>query len=341
MFQYVWDQIPLAYGDAAKTAFTAWHDRGIPIWPPTHFDLTPAAAGISTTSSKALSSFYASIDRAISYIASCMGWHVTRPDGSLAEYIPLQSFSIRFGTSLQLRGHWDSYQVPRISSFLRLCCAIQAADPIPPGLLDEVQNLFSSIWKLKIDNSLKEVWWRLVYNALPIASRMPSPTGEIRQCDCGQGVCDPLHIFWNCPVAKAIVQEINSYLPSDSSLSPASLWLMRPPSASIVHPYIFQCVCLAAISAMYHGSRALYTIARQSSLAQPAGDSASARPAPSRLSFLRRASFSSKVRFYSILIDIATLGLFPRAVKRVLSHESPFIYLDQHACIRAVRPTAS
>ncbi len=147
----------------------------------------------------------------------------------------------------------------------------------------------------------------------------------IRECHCNTGVCDRFHTFWSCPVAQSVIKEINGILPPSQPLTLSSLWLLRYRDCAALHPYIFDCVALAALHAMWCGSRSLYTFS-QKSVNNP----------------VKRACFAAKIKFYSALIDVASVGIFPRRVKKSLTSQSLFIFKDpdNDKIFRAARPHA-
>jgi len=322
MYAFVWSCIPPTYGHVALHVFRQWCLHHIEPWPRSLL-LPSVRTSPTLLTEQEGESLHASIERAIQYQSFRMGWYHTRPDQSFEYYVPLPQLSVRFGTSLQFSDHWSQIQVPRIQIFIRLALSLPLDAEISDNALSEVRTLFPRLWKLKLDNFLKETYWGLVYNALPIASRMRHDHEPIRQCHCMTGVCDRPHIFWSCPVAQSIIQEINSILPPSQSLTMSSLWLFRHSECPALHPYIFDCVVLAALHAMWSGSRSLYTF-NQKSVRNP----------------VQRACFSAKIKFYSMLVDIASVALFPRKLKKSLTPQSLFIFKDpdNDHVFHAIRP---
>jgi hypothetical protein len=62
-----------------------------------------------------------------------------------------------------------------------------------------------------------------------------------------------MHHFWQCPVARALLDEMNELLPV--SISREQLWLVRSPPG--MHQLVWDVVCLAAVSALEMGRRLL------------------------------------------------------------------------------------
>ena len=133
------------------------------------------------------------------------------------------------------------------------------------------------LWRLPWENGRKEVFWRLVYDALPTAARMHRDG----PCLCGASGPRPdrHHHFWACPVACAVVATVHAALtaaaPADAPpppLVPADIWLARPPPG--VRAGAWGVVCLAAVEAMDRGRRSLAAEVlrrRGAPPAQPAG----------------------------------------------------------------------
>jgi hypothetical protein len=172
------------------------------------------------------------------------------------EPLTLVNFRVRHGTQLQLSG----LQQQRFAAFAALAGDGDGAGAQPDGAT--VAALLPRLWRLPWDNKHKEVYWRLVLNALPVAARMPSAA---QPCGCGAAHPHPdrRHHFWDCPVAAAVTSSLSAQL-GGRRLTPQHLWLAQPPPT--IHAGVWEAVCLAAVAAM-DGGRRLMT-ARQ--LATPA-----------------------------------------------------------------------
>lgn len=120
------------------------------------------------------------------------------------------------------------------------------------------------LWKrVKWDNALKEVFWRLTVDGLPTAGRMHM---QHSACLCGSPSPDVQHHFWDCTIAKAVVSTLLSQLPpawctrppaGDPSISQHHIWLMQPPPGpNALHRVTWLVLCLAAINAMDYGRKA-------------------------------------------------------------------------------------
>ena len=107
------------------------------------------------------------------------------------------------------------------------------------------------LWKLPWDNHIKETYWSVLYNGLATKDRH-------LQHVCGCCMCNDagrLHIFWDCPVAKALRDTIERQLgiPADA-LAIQHLLLMEPPPGTLTarpaEQLVWDVVCLAAIDAL-------------------------------------------------------------------------------------------
>lgn len=105
----------------------------------------------------------------------------------------------------------------------------------------------------------KEVYWRLVLNGLATAERM-----HLQECRC---VCGPVvggqpadrrHHFWECPVARSVVEVLQQQLVGwyAGVLQPRHVLCMECPVVARVHALhhgVWRVVCLAAVNAMDAG----------------------------------------------------------------------------------------
>jgi hypothetical protein len=122
-----------------------------------------------------------------------------------------------------------------------------------------------ALWRIPWDNVHKEPLWRLSVNGVRDAGGhdlCPS-----HPCPCGfagpPGSPTPreasfswrLHHFWHCPVAAAVVAEINRAL-LGGDVTCANVWLLSPPPG-ISHSGVWGVVAAAAIAAMHSGRRNL------------------------------------------------------------------------------------
>ena len=134
--------------------------------------------------------------------------------------------------------------------------------------------LFRQVWRLRMDNRVKEVWWMLILNGLKTAARLHVH----RPCPCGALVVPGRpHTFWACPVAAAVVATIQRSMPHPQApLAVRHFWLLEPPAPTL-HVGLWHVIALCAIAAMEHGRRTLARLTLSASSSSPGH----ARPVPS------------------------------------------------------------
>jgi len=86
-------------------------------------------------------------------------------------------------------------------------------------------KLFKRLWQCEVLNRFKEPFWRLVYDAIPTPARMRMPH---LACVCGHKGADRSHIFWECEVAKAILQSIQQWISTE--INKQMVWMVQAPS---------------------------------------------------------------------------------------------------------------
>ena len=129
--------------------------------------------------------------------------------------VPLPSLTVKAATSLStLLQPAEEERLARFTAFAAL-----AGAPTPNNAALAVKAMLARLWRGPMLNRHKEVFWRLVLNALPVAARMPGSAPL--PCACGLAAApDRLHHFWSCPVATAVVDIVRSRLPP--SLPPSA-----------------------------------------------------------------------------------------------------------------------
>jgi hypothetical protein len=117
---------------------------------------------------------------------------------------------------------------------------------------ERLQDTFASIWKADMDNHWRSVWYRLVYNGIAVKSRITPPPHP--PCGCAEGVHDRQHVFWDCPVARAVVRQLEAHLAAKGhpvELTRTHLLGIQPPlPPTILVPSVWEIVALAAIKAL-------------------------------------------------------------------------------------------
>ncbi len=193
-----------------------------------------------------------------------LGWH---PPGCAP--VPLGSLAVRAATSLLTVEAAAVREARYLLPFAELAAGLAPPPPFlpplpplppPPSPLMELRTTLRRLWRLPWENGRKETFWRLVYDALPTAARLhrdgPCPCGAAQQRP------DRRHHFWECPVARGVVSQLEAAravaaapAPPPGPLALADVWLARAPHG--VHAGVWGIVCLAAVEAMAHGMRRL------------------------------------------------------------------------------------
>ena len=253
------------------------------------------AARLAGTAGQALPS----PDEAVRSLLQHVGWHVQQHS------MPLQKYAVRHGTELQLDGLRQE-QMRRFAAF-----AATAATAAPQQLQPDanaVAAVLRRFWRLPLLNQHKEVFWRLVLDALPLAARMP---GSGHPCACGQaGSPDRDHHFWACPIAAAVTAAVAAQLGGAATLTRPTLWLADTPPQ--LHPGVWGIVCLAAISAVDGGRRFMVRQQLEASAVPPG--------------LVASASRRAVARFWDILQEFCTLGAAPVQWRTAVPDDHPFMF---------------
>ena len=240
---------------------------------------------------------------ATAVMLGCLGWQQQQ-----GHPLALEKFRVRHGTRLQL-GETHQERLRKFAAFEGLAAGGgDSQQPLPDG--STTAQLLSRLWRLPWDNKHKEVFWRLALNGLPLAARMPR-NGQPCSCGTSGPLPDRLHHFWECPVAAAVVNSLETQL-GGQLLAPPNIWLAQPPAG--VHTGAWELICLASISAMDAGRRLLF---RQAS-SRAAGSATSSRVAA--------ASRHAVARLFILLQDFCSLNCAPAAWQAEVHFTHPFIH---------------
>ena len=147
----------------------------------------------------------------------------------------------------------------------------------------------------------------------------------------GPHTCSPrAHHFWECPVAKAVVEQITNHVPGP--LTRAHLWLVEAPPS--VQQCVWDVVALAAITAMERARVGLRAaMGRTSSAASGgAGPDQQAPPAP-----IEVAKARAVLEFWQRLRGFAELGV-PRKGWEGVGPDHPILSVSGDGCMRCVQP---
>ena len=240
--------------------------------------------------------------------------------------VTLPSFRVRHGTQLQLASLRQE-RLQRFAAF-EAEAAVDGEGTAATG--SEVAHLLPRLWQLPWENQHKEVYWRLVLNALPLAARMASSGSQ--PCLCGSSDPHPgrRHHFWECPVAAAVRAALAAQL-GGRHPTRQQLWLMRTPTG--IHAGVWDAVCLAALCAMDAGRRQLTARALHARQAEerPASSRRPPAPPPSPAQLVACAQRHAVARFWDLLQDLCAVGTVPVAWRSEVPAGHPFLCWDAGA----------
>jgi hypothetical protein len=218
-----------------------------------------------------------------------------------------------------------------MSSFFRLALSLSEEDEVLPQYLATHYSLLASLWSLRIDNHVKETYWRLFLDALPLASRMHKE-GAAGRCLCHlDGVSpaaqqDRRHTFWDCPLAASLrvvlQRELRTKKPQ-ATLTIAHLWLMHNPAKDWLSTSVWQVVCLAALYALDRGRAFLFS----------PHDAAT-----DYFLVMQQAKTHVALTFHKTLSFFCTTGRLPKADFKRLQKTSLFLSVDEHSRLRVSFP---
>lgn len=178
-----------------------------------------------------------------------------------------------------------------------------------------LQPLLQRLWRLPWSNQHKEVLWLLLHDGIPTTARIHATSS----CACGAPSPGRLHHFWDCPLARAVVEVLSSSL-HGIFVSRDSVWLCLPPAG--VHAEVWELVCLCALCAMDRGRRAAWQRMQHG-----------LQPGPALISALSRHVIA---RFWELLSDFCAVNAAPASWER-LPPSHPFISFDTSSATCRVR----
>ena len=280
---------------------------------------------------------------ALAALCGGLGWkrEALDPAGP-AGWVPLEALTVRAGTELQL--HLGvAMRRSKHAAFIAAAVGGEAAE-VTPEQLSTLRATLARAWALKWENQQKEVLWRMTVQGVRGVAAHGLTTAH--PCPCGglaAGACaaDALrHHFWSCPVAAAVVGELQrGWEAGEGALAPGvpplrreEVWLLAPPlrpgvgpQQKRMHGSVWMVVCLAALTAMDMGRRALVALhmgreeerrreearrqqgggGRQQSLHEAWGLPVPAPPPGPPL--VPEAARKAKARFWALMADFAEL----------------------------------
>jgi hypothetical protein len=254
-------------------------------------------------------------------LLSRLGWTVQ------GRAVRLQQLVVRQATALQLAPLAQA-RAEKHQAFLDM--ATRGAPPLEPATHPELLKVFSRLWSLQWDNTRKELFWRLTLDGVATAARMHM-VGE--PCACGLAVGPGRqHLFWDCPVAQAVVDVVNQGLQARGPCSPVQqvhIWMARRPSASL-HTKLWLVISQAALLGMNKGQRTLTALKLAASA--PGGRHL---PGPIREMIAGRVAVAT---FWDMLADFAGLTSASQPwIPHVPAHHPFFQLHTSPAGVRSLR----
>jgi hypothetical protein len=186
-----------------------------------------------------------------------------------------------------------------------------------------VRATMKSVWRVPMDNRVKEVWWRLMLNAVPSAGGHGICLRG--QCACGFALSAQdlagrnsaqhrQHVFWDCPVAREVREQLRLGLRSapQASVQRQHVWLLRAPQQSGCCAVVWQAVALAAMAAMDSGRRTVWAL----TAGRPGANAAA----------VAAAGRTAAVHFWRVLQDFAhACRKAPSSAWDSITVEHPFL----------------
>ncbi len=168
--------------------------------------------------------------------------HLAAWDGAASGSMRIWQLSVKAATRLQL----SAVEAERREKWRTFAAEIGGGVSV-----NEVAAVFGRAWRLPVANAAKEVLWALTYDAYMTPQRLH----QVDPCVCGTHGPGRRHYFWDCPIACAIVCEMQRFLPSGAGrLSCRHLWLLDPPPTQAADPWAV--VALSFLSCLEHVRRA-------------------------------------------------------------------------------------
>ena len=196
---------------------------------------------------------------------------------------------------------------PRVAAFL-----LEAGAPPHVTVADFVRRQ-AAMWRLPWENERKEVFWRLPLDAIAFygAARFRPAGADPLPCWCGRGHVCRQHLFWQCPVARAVRMSVNAAMPpayayvnpTPYTLRRFQLWLAEPPPSFL--PVVWRVVTLAALDAIRHGQDVLTACCLASF---DRSSDRRALPPAVRATAVTQACTAAAARFWSLLEDFVSLN---------------------------------
>ncbi|GIL87818.1 hypothetical protein Vretifemale_15866, partial [Volvox reticuliferus] len=165
-----------------------------------------------------------------------------------------------------------------LTAFVREALGVSTDGPTPPYLATNLQHFQATLARLwttvRWENKNKETLWRLVVDGIPLPGNTHLSRVPIKPCECGsyggdtdQPYSPCMHHFWECPIAKAVREQIDRHLrlPSpatiEGGITRQQLWLVQAPTGCEQAPW--DVIAMAALSSMEYGRYCLWAATRE------------------------------------------------------------------------------
>ena len=182
-----------------------------------------------------------------------LGWRICE-----GVSVAIGEYSVRLGSALQ-QDHFRQRREEAHRLFVAEAVG-QATDS--PWVAEELRRLTETLPRLwqetKWENTHKEAYWRLAVDGVPLLGNSHMRRAGAAKCGCGvrpghgESRDTPRkHHFWACPVAQAVVGQVEPKL--GVAITRANLWLVQAPGQT--EQCVWDVIVMAAISAMETGRR--------------------------------------------------------------------------------------
>ena len=123
--------------------------------------------------------------------------------------------------------------------YVKEALGLEPLQGLPNGALEALRGSLRRLWQsLKWENANKEIFWRLAVDGVPLPGNSHMRGAPVVACGCGsfsaghQGLGSPRqHHFWHCPVAQAVVGQVEAR--AGIPVARSHLWLASPPRGSM------------------------------------------------------------------------------------------------------------
>ncbi len=189
-----------------------------------------------------------------------LGWQVPGM-GSLGK-TGLRRLTVRLATVLQLTEVAAARSEQR-AAFVKAALEAPLHPPAKEAGLKHVQGALNRMWGIRWENQRKETFWRLTVDGVPLLGNSHIRGQAPEVCGCG-GFGGPdywgrqprRHHFWDCPVARAVVESMQDGWPAGEGIRREHVWLASAPSG--VQQCVWEVVALAALEAMEVGRQCMH-----------------------------------------------------------------------------------